>query len=247
MSTRLIPIVCVFLTTMLSSLFAQPPLPSGYYGTVTVGGSPAPVGAVISARIDGVNNPTDFIVHTAGQYGVLSINGDISTTVEKEGGVQGDVVSFTITVGSRTFDAEETGVWEGGENHELNLSTREMERTQVLASGCARLSGENICMHGTVGQTFIGVMANTSTIYEVGFWPQIPVAPPCPSCERGDVNCDGEIDVFDLLEVVNEILNPCNLDDQAKERADCNLDGFIDVLDLVGIVNVILGTGTCPP
>ena len=127
MSIRLIPVVCIFLSTMLSSLFAQPPLPSGYYGTVTIDGSPAPVGVVFLHANDGIRDPTDFTLHTSGQYGIMSVNGDDLTTGEKEGGVQGEAVSFKITVGSKTLDAEETSIWEEGENHELNLSTKAMK------------------------------------------------------------------------------------------------------------------------
>ena len=64
---------------------------------------------------------------------------------------------------------------------------------------------------------------------------------------KGDVNDDGEIDLFDLLIIVNHILGTETLDPDDVEKADCNSDGVINLLDLVGIVNVILGTGECEP
>ncbi|MHC5004387.1 MAG: CHRD domain-containing protein [Planctomycetota bacterium] len=57
-------------------------------------------------------------------------------------------------------------------------------------------------------------------------------APPC----LGDVNCDGAIDVDDLVEVILQ----WGTDDPA---ADVNGDGTVDVDDLVA---VILGWGPCP-
>ena len=59
--------------------------------------------------------------------------------------------------------------------------------------------------------------------------------------ERGDINCDGEIDVVDVLAVLNHILNTVPLIGAPFDRADCNGDEKIDVLDIVGLVNVILG------
>ncbi|UCE19118.1 MAG: hypothetical protein JSV84_01870, partial [Gemmatimonadota bacterium] len=66
-------------------------------------------------------------------------------------------------------------------------------------------------------------------------------------CERGDVTCDGSIDLFDLLTLVNHILGTQVLEKNALWAANCNDDGEIDLLDLVGIVNVILGIGECEP
>ena len=65
--------------------------------------------------------------------------------------------------------------------------------------------------------------------------------------ERGDINCDGGINVLDVLGTVNHILGTAPLIGAPSDRADCNDDGFIDVLDMIGIVNVILGTGECAP
>ena len=58
--------------------------------------------------------------------------------------------------------------------------------------------------------------------------------------ERGDINCDGGIDVLDVLAVVNHILNTVPLIGAPLDRADWNGDERIDVLDVIGLVNVIL-------
>ena len=65
--------------------------------------------------------------------------------------------------------------------------------------------------------------------------------------ESGDINCDGGIDVLDILAVVNHILGNTVLAGGPLDRADCNGDGGVDVLDALSIVNVILGIGECSP
>ncbi|UCE17254.1 MAG: MBL fold metallo-hydrolase [Gemmatimonadota bacterium] len=65
--------------------------------------------------------------------------------------------------------------------------------------------------------------------------------------ERGDVDCNGGVDVLDVLAVVNHILASTPLLGGPLDRADCNRDGGVDILDALGIVNVILGIGECAP
>ncbi len=65
--------------------------------------------------------------------------------------------------------------------------------------------------------------------------------------DKGDVNCEGGINVLDVLVVVNHILGIQLLDGAPLDRADCSGDGQVNVLDALGIVNVILGIGQCVP
>jgi hypothetical protein len=60
------------------------------------------------------------------------------------------------------------------------------------------------------------------------------------SCDAGDVNSDGSINVLDVVTIVNLILGVEPSDDEAC-AADFNSDGAIDVLDIVNVVNVIMG------
>ncbi|MFQ6608542.1 MAG: C25 family cysteine peptidase [Fidelibacterota bacterium] len=63
-------------------------------------------------------------------------------------------------------------------------------------------------------------------------------------CEKGDVNSDGFIDVFDVIKTVNIILG---IDTEPTEdeicAADYDDDGSVDVFDVVKMVNYILGIG----
>ena len=63
--------------------------------------------------------------------------------------------------------------------------------------------------------------------------------------ERGDINCEGGINVLDVLATVNHILGTAPLIGGPLDRADCNNDGSVNILDALGIINVILGLGEC--
>jgi hypothetical protein len=58
---------------------------------------------------------------------------------------------------------------------------------------------------------------------------------------NGDVNFDGELNVLDAVQIVNEILEPEWDSDQCEfVTADVSEDGNVDVLDVVAIINDIL-------
>lgn len=57
--------------------------------------------------------------------------------------------------------------------------------------------------------------------------------------ERGDVNCDGNIDIIDVLGAVNVVLG-VETSAYAQWAADFNEDGGVDIIDAINIVNRIL-------
>ena len=57
----------------------------------------------------------------------------------------------------------------------------------------------------------------------------------------GDINFDGEIDVIDIIELVNEILNPGHFNNLEFLAADINYDLSISILDIIALNNIILG------
>ena len=60
----------------------------------------------------------------------------------------------------------------------------------------------------------------------------------CPdSCDLGDVNCDGELNVLDIVLAANIVLA-----NEYDELADVNGDGQLNILDLVTLVNIILSS-----
>jgi hypothetical protein len=115
-----LPIALVF--SLVTPAMAQPPLlPHMFYGSVTIGGQPAPAGTVIEARGDNIEtgiagNPVACAV--AGQYGSVS---NPRLYVQGADVSDGDVIEFYIN-GSR---ADETYAFQGGGLTELNLSVAE--------------------------------------------------------------------------------------------------------------------------
>ena len=62
----------------------------------------------------------------------------------------------------------------------------------------------------------------------------------CGSIQLGDLNCDQNIDIFDIITIVNIILNQISPDSNQQWAADYNQDQNIDVLDITEILNIIL-------
>tara|TARA_Y100000996_G_scaffold76911_1_gene51771 strand:+ start:177 stop:1553 length:1377 start_codon:yes stop_codon:yes gene_type:complete len=56
----------------------------------------------------------------------------------------------------------------------------------------------------------------------------------------GDVNQDGVLSIYDMLEIIDHILGNEILDNGQLNRADINLDTHIDVFDLLLLSNIIL-------
>lgn len=56
----------------------------------------------------------------------------------------------------------------------------------------------------------------------------------------GDANCDGNVDVLDIITIVNYIMG-ASPDPFCFENADINQDVAVDVLDIIGTVNIIMG------
>jgi hypothetical protein len=99
---------------------ALPPLPSSFYGTVTLNGANIPVGAQVSAWINGVQYALSHstLYHGTTIYSLDVPGDDLSTPGTIEGGVEGDTVVFFI----RTCQATQTGTWHGGTDVRLDLT-----------------------------------------------------------------------------------------------------------------------------
>ena len=59
--------------------------------------------------------------------------------------------------------------------------------------------------------------------------------------QLGDVNFDGAIDVFDIIIVVNIVIEEMVPSNEEQLAADLNQDGAIDVFDIISLVSIILG------
>jgi len=128
---KLAAVLCSVLALALllgaTAVWAYPPLPHAFYGRVTIGGAPAPVGTLISAQVGGVDcgNYTTSVV---GQYGnpaeldYLVVQGDIET---------GATIDFYID----GIKADQTYLFEvGGGPTELDLTLPTLTPTPAPSS-----------------------------------------------------------------------------------------------------------------
>ena len=95
------------------------PLPSTFYGEIYIPYNPPLVGDPVQVQIDGVSHAiTTAITSQAGITLTYQIDvpGDVNGSPEKEGGAEGEVITFTI--GSRVVA---TGVWHSGTNTRLDF------------------------------------------------------------------------------------------------------------------------------
>ena len=101
----------------------------------------------------------------------------------------------------------------------------------------------------TIPETICNIYDNL-TVFDIGLNDICPPYPEClteedvgyqdttncePECDLGDINCDGDLNVLDIVLMVNMIL-----EDEYDEIADINEDGVLNVLDVVILVNLIL-------
>ena len=58
----------------------------------------------------------------------------------------------------------------------------------------------------------------------------------------GDLNFDGSLNILDVILLVNGILDPEELSEQAMQAGDINNDSGLNILDVISLVNMILLT-----
>jgi len=94
---RLLLVLTVIVNLTLPVL-AMPMQPHQFYGSVSIGSTPAPEGTVVSARIGGIEY-VSTTVDAQGRYGwdpVFKVPADDPDTQGKEGGVAGEIVEFYV-------------------------------------------------------------------------------------------------------------------------------------------------------
>lgn len=135
-------ILLLIAMTIIAAVSALPPSPSGlwasgFWGTLKINGNPAPAGTVISAWINNVPYPPDTTVYDAsnGAYTTLSVNGDDPDTNETEGGKDGDIVTFKVSLSGKRYIADQSRVWYSGMTQRLDLTVTPISGTITLKKG----------------------------------------------------------------------------------------------------------------
>jgi len=107
---------------LATNVYAQggpPSLPARFFGEVTIDGSAAPVGTLITAVISGtVSVSTTTTIQGGTAVYVIDVPGDNPGTPEIDGGRDGSVVYFTIG----RVAASQTGTWLFGGLLALDIS-----------------------------------------------------------------------------------------------------------------------------
>lgn len=157
---------CIVFCGLNLEAWAVLPLPHTVYGSVKRNGIDVPDGTVVSAWIGGVQYDSAFTTTFGGNSVFVShIPGDQPDTAEKEGGVQGEFISFRV--GS---DGAEQGIFflsGGGTN--VNLTADPMLSDVSVAQdtwcgGKARcLSSIQSAVHSAASYTLIDISAE---VYE---------------------------------------------------------------------------------
>ena len=166
-SLALTSVGLVLCFSLFTHVWAQQSFTHTFYGTVKKDGANVPDGTVVSARIGGVSYGSG-VTSTSGGDSVYSLDfiGDDPLTPQKEGGVNGDTVSFTV--GSDT--ADQTAIFSSGSttNLPLTVTTRFTLTINIAPPGAGYVSkspsksaynsGEQVRLTATAnpGYTFSG-------------------------------------------------------------------------------------------
>jgi hypothetical protein len=121
----LLAVVALLLFPAVASADTPPERPCRFYGTVTADGQAVPDGTVITAVVKGQEFETTTPVE---EYGTSTYAIKITQPAGESFG--NETVTFMIGDGP----AKETGVWDLGENKELNLTSGEPTATPVAGA-----------------------------------------------------------------------------------------------------------------
>lgn len=115
---RNLVLALLILTLGAVSVAALPPLPSSFWGVITVNGAPIPLSAELTTYVDGINCGRARISPYMGTtIYAISVKGDDPDTPEKEGGVENDLVEFRLNGTPLATTAQ----WHGGTNVRLDI------------------------------------------------------------------------------------------------------------------------------
>ena len=110
------------------------------------------------------------------------------------------------------------------------------------AGGDMWTTGGELELSGTIGQPEAGAMSGGDFELAGGFWPGVPGE---PQFQVGDLNCDGNLDAFDIDPFVLALTDPDGYEQQYPDcdrmLADCNGDGEIDAFDIDPFVELLTG------
>jgi hypothetical protein len=128
----LCPLVILALLICTIQAYAIAPIPHAFYGTLTISGSPAPVGTVVTAKVGGVQYGS-ITTTVEGQYGSSDPLEERLLVAPGEGEVaEGATIDFYVTnagLGLDEVKTVETEQFDEGGTTELNLTVTSTDDT----------------------------------------------------------------------------------------------------------------------
>ncbi|MBC7259274.1 MAG: hypothetical protein H5T65_08490 [Chloroflexi bacterium] len=115
---RNLGIAVLILALCAANVVALPPLPSSFWGVITMNGARIPQSAELTAHVEGVmcGRATIFL-YMGTTYYSLSVRGDDPDTPEREGGREGDSIEFRLN----GVPLATTAHWHGSTNVRLDM------------------------------------------------------------------------------------------------------------------------------
>ena len=149
LKSNLAVLVAVLVTIVTSTLVhaAPPPLPSSFYGTVTLNGANVPAGTLVSAWMDAVKvaEAATTVVDGDSVF-TIDVPGAPSDTASLPGELEGRTIVFQVA----GIAADQTGVWHFGTYTRLDLTaTAAIPDLQITKddNGAVAMPGSAIGSH----------------------------------------------------------------------------------------------------
>jgi len=122
---RNLGIAAMILALCVVDVVAMPPLPSSFWGILTMNGARVPLSAELTAHVDGVNcGRATIFLYMGTTYYSISVKGDDPDTPEKEGGREDDPIEFRLN----GVPLATTARWHGGTNVRLDMVETSLHR-----------------------------------------------------------------------------------------------------------------------
>lgn len=107
-----------------------------------------------------------------------------------------------------------------------------------------------VVLRGTIGQPDAGVSRSGDLVLTGGFWAATLADPVCPA-DRGDANCDGVVNLFDIDPLVIALFDPAAYGQLYCGGAFCSVDvdcsGNVNFFDVDPFLTCVFETcGPCP-
>jgi len=248
----LCPLIIVALLLCAIPAYADiPTLPHAFYGTITIGGSSAPVGTIVKAKVGGVEYGS-ITTTVAGQYGgagafdqKLNVSGEIET-------------GATIYFYANDNQAAQTYAFSAGGVTELNLTVSDTTAPTVSSTSPAA-NATGVAINTTVSATFSEAI-NASTITTSSFTLKVGTTPVSGSVSYNSgthtatftpsANLEGSTTYTATLStaITDAAGNPLAAayswsftTVQTVTAGDANGDGVVNALDITKVERIIAG------